>query len=294
MASAIQGPYFGTKIAFKICSLRHFFSTWEIVVEQFHLADLKHRWRDARVSAATSAVDAGDLALLAADDPDGVEVALVRKIPPDRVDEALKRVFDNSRRLALSASRRYSIRFELDDFIGLFQAAQIPCATGSWAKRSHARVSERQGCSFGANREVRMCDWYREAMDGIIMGLGETERIVRHGSQAYGDDGCLDIVFDDAPEAVADLSYAPVPTPMAGHLQQVVHAFKQRGLSLNWDGYRAGTLFYTLTPEQSDLPLCTGKGRAAHGDVIAAVRAVFPVVRVQDSSPLAVYGESTK
>jgi hypothetical protein len=226
--------------------------------------------------------------------PEVDEAEAVRQLPAELVDTALRGVFENSRKLALSASRHFSIRLELDDFQQLFLAAQLPCALGTWSARPSARVAERHGCLHGRGRETRLCDWYREAMDGMVMGLGESERVVRQRSEAYGDDGCLDVIFDDAPEAAADWTYAPVPPPLEGHLRTVVQRCAAKGFELSWLGYRAGTLFYKLTPKNSTAPLCRDNARSAHEGVAQAVHELFPTIRLQDSSPLAVYAEGTR
>src|SRR5690606_26363948 len=113
---------------------------------------------------------------------------------------------------ALSASRHFGIRFEMDDFRELLATSQIACASGRWSVRKQAVVVEAVNCPFAAGQETRFCDWFREAIDGLVMGLGETERYVRHSSLAYGDEACVDVIYDDVAEFGDDNPrYAALP-----------------------------------------------------------------------------------
>jgi len=263
-------------------------------MDEISFDDLARRWCLCRLSVARffSRPKSDQSESIGENSQD--EIALVRQVDPEKWEIALKEVYDSSRRLALSASKYFKIRFEVGDFPKLFKIASVPCATGSWDDRGSAFTSRRTDCGFGPSREVAICDWFREAMDGIVMGLGESERFVRHASQAYGDPDCVDVVFDDSPVVAGGFQYAPVPAPFTSHLKKVVTNFGEQGFKVDWLGYRSGVLFYTLIPEKSDRPLCQSKGRKAHMELEAAVKGVFPTVRIQDSSPLAVYGEGTK
>lgn len=265
----------------------------------FEYVEFSKRWLRARVSAASlgEAYDGID------DTSDSVgsasewskEIKLVSEIPLNMFDFALRDVFDKSRQLAISASRHYKVRLELADFQDLLRLSGIPCAAGEWTSRAQARVVARSGCAHGLSKNTRMCDWYREAIDGVVVGLGETERFVRHQSEAYGDEGCLDILFDDSPQLPqSELLYGPIPAPFEPQLGVAISHYKTRGFQLEWKGYRAGTVFYTLTGTDLTEALCQSRGRIAHNDLKEYVRNIFPTLRIQDASPLAVYAEGTR
>jgi hypothetical protein len=261
----------------------------------FDYTEFSTRWLRARVSAASL----GDSSLQnrVGLTEEGLlhEVELVNEIPLNMFEFALRQVFDNSRKLAISASQHHRIRLEIGDFQQLLNASALPCAQGHWTRRSQSHFVSRFGCAHGKSKNTRICDWYREAMDGVVVGLGETERFVRHRSEAYGDDGCLDIIFDDTQNLAADdMRYGPIPPPLLQHLNSVVSDWRLRGFVLAWKGYSAGTLFYTLASHDETEALCQSRGRTLHQDLTTSVREVFPTLRIQDSTPLAVYAEGTR
>lgn len=261
-----------------------------MVAEAVDFSELAERWHRARMAAIVRVLEETS----SPSPSSSSENELVSLLSDEQFEKASKAVFDNSRKLALSASRYYSVQLELEDFRKLFVEAGLPCAMGRWSVRQKAQVAERHDCPHGEMRATKLCDWYREAMDGMVMGFGENERFVRHRSAAHGDEGCLDVLFDDGPEQGEEWGYAAVPPPMLQHLTKVEHDFEQRSYKLSWLGYRAGTLFYHLVLSDPNQPLCRGTARNAHADLQRAVHEVFPTVRLHDASPLAVYGEGTR
>lgn len=165
------------------------------------IADLASRWQRARRSAlktvAESESPGADVALASVE----AEGEALRDVSAESIEKRLRDVFDNSRKLALSASKYFGVTFEIDDFRSLFVAAGVPCAQGIWERRDGAAIGTRNGCPMARVKNTHACDWYREAMDGLVMGLGQKERIVRHGSEAYGDSACVDVLFEEGPSA---------------------------------------------------------------------------------------------
>jgi hypothetical protein len=267
----------------------------ETAMLPFDYSEFSLRWLKARISAASMGENSQPQNVKMTHESQQLEVELVNEIPLNMLDFALKQVFDNSRRLAMSASQHHRIRLELQDFQELLISSSLPCAVGQWTQRSQSRYVTRTGCVHGQSKNTRICDWYREAIDGVVVGLGETERYVRHRSEAYGDEGCLDIVFDDEQNLPNDeLRYGPIPPPLEQHLNSVVSNWGLRGLKLDWKGYSAGTLFYTLAGQDPTDTLCQSRGRNLHQELQKSVRDVFPTLRIQDSTPLAVYAEGTR
>lgn len=252
------------------------------------------RWVRARLAALQQIVGEPASAVDPAQNIFEREIKLLRGLTAEQSDAALRAVFDNSRQFALSASRRFSLQFELSDFQDILSKSAIPCTSGLWQGNERSRSVETHQCPFGANSEVRICDWYREAIDGLVTGLGSNERYVRHRSEAHGDDSCLDVYFDDSDSNTKKtLRYGPVPPPMEDALRPVSVKFAGKGMLVKWSGYSAGTIFYTL--EKTDAsPLCMNLAKTSHRDFFNAVHEIFPDVRLQDAAPLAVYGEGTK
>lgn len=261
----------------------------------FSIADFLGRWSGARRAALVASTDAPHAIQGGASWDSAAEVAWVAGLNEEQLDRALRAVFDSSRKLAISASKRFSLQFDLDDFQTIFSASNIPCTAGHWTSRKAARVAEQRACPLlGTVNLQAVCQWFREAADGLVMGLGSTERYVRHRSQGYGDESCLDVIYDDGAGAEQGvLRWGPVPPPMSASLDSVVRDFARNGDTVKWVGYSAGTIFYSLN-EGSIKPLCGTKARQKHEDLFSKVHHLVPELRMQDAAPLAVYGEGTK
>jgi hypothetical protein len=271
---------------------------WDFVMA-FGMDEFCHRWQRARLSALAGSSSAiaeflAQTGLALGLSANKREADLLEQLTDSEFDQALTSVFDNSRKLALSASRYLKLQLDIDDFSQLVEAAGIPCALGQWSTRPTARVVEQTGCAYGETRRSRVCDWFREAIDGVVMGLGSTARYVRHRSAAHGDAGCCDVYFDDG-ESGRDptLRYGPVPAPMRDALRGTEVAMQQSGHSVQWIGFSAGALFYELH-SAGKAPICGKSGRAVHEKMIASVRSVLPDIHIHDAAPLAVYGEGTR
>lgn len=255
--------------------------------EHFDVTDFLERWVKARHAAlGTCLMEHGIEADTSALD----EPALLALVPPAARDQVLRRVFDNSRRLALSAARAFNLCFEVEDFASLLIAAEVPCALGTSERRPGAWVMRRPACALVENVGHFACDYYREASDGLIMGGGDDERFARHACAGHGDAECLDILYLDSSAATdAGFKWQPVPDQVSKRLRPVTEAMTALGADLEFKGYGEGTLFFTL--KSASGPNCGSTVGNLHDRLRTEVRAIFPHFRLQDVMPLAVYGD---
>lgn len=207
-----------------------------------------------------------------------------------RGNALLRAVFDNSRKLGASLAESLGVTFEIQDMQSLLEAAAPPCLSGNWSIRDRARVLERPGCAFAASAGSHACDYWREALDGLVTGLGDRERLARHACVRHGDRACVDVVFVEGSGSGPSPAWAPLPDHMAIDLQEAAEYFRRRtGIEVELKGVNEGVLHYRFAGP-------TGGG-CAPGDVPARlfgelVHARFPGLRLLDSTPQAVLSDS--
>lgn len=136
---------------------------------RFDIKDFLGRWEKARLSALRSALQ--DPVVSTSLD---VETQLLTHICSENKELLLRRVFDYSRKFGISASRYLGMSLEVQDLVEILQASPIPCFRGNWRSHNSAYVLERIGCEVVRDVGNLACDYWREALDGLIMGVGET------------------------------------------------------------------------------------------------------------------------
>ena len=269
----------------------------------FSINDFSRRWEKARISSLQLAIKSADLEgsldVLALS-----EEQLLKLVSPAQKENILRAVFDSSRKFGMNASRYFKMTFEVLDLAELLQELHIPCFQGKWRNHNSAYVLERKGCEMLANFGALGCDYWRESLDGLVVGVGEDERLARHRSQGHGDAECVDVLFTEnytpprviGAEDVAlakpkSSKYGPVPSTLRSALEPIRKRFQQMKIQLVLEGVSEGTLYYRLDADEG--VLCGAGGKLLHDSFFREVTTVCPGVAVQDCSPLAVYGGST-
>ena len=201
---------------------------------------LAARWRGARRAALNAVLqEAG-----AADDT----VLLAEALARDR-DQAQRRVFENSLRLGQGFARFHHTALTLEtlpDALDQVSGVAAPCLRGTWtAVPDEAALRlERPGCPF-RDQGPAACDWWREAISGLVLGVAAGLRHARHQSCGHGDGRCVDIIYVH-PES--PLRFGPIPAEMADALAAVarmVTAF-DTSAAVAFLGLSEGVLYYQL------------------------------------------------
>ena len=278
------------------------------VIQQFDSLDFNQRWLKARISAfpeigpEEANSESTRQASNTAKESFLVESYLVNlffthieseSMEPEEKEKAkdtlLKGIFDRSRKLAMSLSKRLGITFEVQDFQSLLTQSNIPCLKGDWTASENARTLNRKGCDYCVESGSHACDYWREALDGLVMGLGEKERLARHATVRHGDAICTDVFFTESNRSEAEaLAWGPLPEHMALDLFEIAAYFhRTTGISIILKGFREGVLFFEFT-SSTDL-LCGNSnllGLKFHG----LVKEKFPGLTLKDVTPQAVLG----
>lgn len=261
---------------------------------KFDPQDFCSRWNKARISSLRS--------VLPAENDTTDEGALLALVPEEQRPAALTKVFDCSRQLGISVSRYLGMTFEMADFSELLQQAGISCWSGRWRAHNQALVLERSGCEWGTKLGSFGCDYWREALDGLVTGAGETERLARHRSRGHGDSQCVDVLFTeeyslprivkaDGASVPARQKFGTVPDEMIQALKPLLSRFESMNVQVLLEGLSEGALYYRL--ETAEGVLCGAGGKLLHESFCKELSTRLPFVTAKDSSPLAVYGGST-
>lgn len=135
--------------------------------------DLANRWHAARRSALTNSFP---FAMSSEDE----YLQSLRSLSAIQYDELLKNIFLNSRKLGLGFQKAFGLVWDLSDLVEFLPALKSPCLHGAWEISSSARQITRSGCNGGTVGGLQYCQYWREALDGLVTGLCENERFVRH------------------------------------------------------------------------------------------------------------------
>lgn len=276
--------------------------TRDAEIPQYDPDEFNRRWLKARVSAFRSVDTENRLGLDPAAAPTlDLESGLLARFhsafateaaaESEKPQEALLRgVFENSRKLALSLAKRLGVTFEVQDFNGLLESSGIPCFQGRWSQRPLARILERKGCDFCVEAGSKVCDYWREAMDGLVMGLGEKERLARHACVRHGDQACIDVFYTEATGGEGeDLAWGPVPEHMAVDLFEATAYFQlKHKVTIDLKGFREGVLYFGFN--SSTDALC-GTSNLLTQRFRDMVREKYPGLSLKDVTPQAVLGE---
>lgn len=199
--------------------------------------DLASRWARARRAAASAIVgparaEAAEPELLAcAAEVDEVELH--------------RRLFENGARLGEGYRRFHRKTLTLAELPEVLPALGVACLQGSWelAPAEHRalrliRPPCREAC------DARHCDAWREAIDGLVVGLTDGARHTRVASRGHGQPECVDVLTMDpeSPLRWGELPEAIVPELEA--VQRFVRMFK--GADVQFLGVSEGVLLYRL------------------------------------------------
>jgi hypothetical protein len=236
------------------------------------IGDLASRWRRARL-ASLRAIDPQA--------PDGIsdDERLERALAVD-AEGAQRAVFDNSLRLGGSFARFAGRELGLDELPELLGSFPVRCLAGAWraSPDEPGAYLERSGCPSAA---AGACDWWREAISGLVLGVTGGILHARHESRGHGDARCVDVVFL---RARAPLRFGPIPEPMRPALERVrrlARAFDALA-EVAFVGLSEGTLFYELTE-----PAVAG-GIGVRSLVERELHRRLPALAVREITPRAV------
>ncbi len=196
----------------------------------------------------------------------------------------LRKLFDNTRKLGLSLVKHLGLTFELSDLVDILPSLKTTCFDGTWKPHRASYVLERPGCRLLQEQGFAACDYWREALDGLVMGLCEDERLARHKSCGHGDATCVDVLFQDR----ESVRLAPIASRLLPKLNFIQTCFASEEIDLTFKGLLENTLYYEIKP-QGKKP-CGTENKNWHDELKNMLADLTPNLKLQDSSPLAVIG----
>lgn len=191
--------------------------------------------------------------------------------------EVQKKIFSNARVLGRGFVRTYGLVLEQDDLPGVLSALPTPCSQRSIERTESSVRLLSGGCSAASE-----CARWREAFDGLVLGLSEDEvSFRRHRSVGAGDGGCADVLFATACEA-RELRYGAIPPELDIALAQMKTRLSViPGIDVDVLGCSERIIFYTAKARSSEI---------ATGDVVArAIARACPGYSAKDAAPAAVF-----
>lgn len=241
--------------------------------------DLSRRWRRARLAAARAVTGAP----AAADD----EPALTACAAETDAVELHRRLFENSARLGDGFVRFHRHRVTLDELPELLATLDSPCLTGvRWeaVPDEPTLKGTRPPCRAGC--DAATCDAWREAIDGLVLGLTGDGRHTRTASAGHGQATCVDVISCDAESAHRCGELPDEVVPVLESVQRFVRRFE--GADVRFLGVSEGVLLYQL-----DVRGCGDTRSAARAHVEATLAKKLPHLGLRELSPRPVLDGST-
>lgn len=241
---------------------------------QEELIDLGDRWRRARDAALRSVLSAGTT-------PSGLLAAALKSAP----DEAHRRVFDNSLQLGQGFARTFKVELTLEQLRDALGSLGVPCLHGtvSECEGEEAFYLERGGCANAALGPAA-CDFFREAISGLVLGITGGIRHARHESVGRGHARCLDLLHVD-PES--PLRFGAIPEELHSALERarrIARAFDST-IEVTFLGLSEGVLIYRIDRRGSQSNV------SVTALVERTVRREHPALALMEISPRSVFEE---
>lgn len=239
------------------------------------ITDLAARWRRARCSALSEVLNRRSN-----QEP---EAALLASALDEAPEQALRAAFDNSLTLGQGFRRCYSADLTLPDLVRILPELGSPCVGAQWAHRpdTAAYFSERPPCVVGSEHP-RACDYWREAVQGLVLGLTSGVHHARHESIGHGGTRCIDVLYVHSQNPAR---FAPIPEEVSAGLAALCRTARlfDSSIEIEFLGIEENVLHYTVrsNAEKNALDLTRIIQRG--------VRKRFPWLGARDVSPRAVF-----
>jgi len=240
------------------------------------VSDLAKRWQYARCAAIRAAVP---------DLPVDVDHDTLITLGLERAaDEVLRQVFDVSRRLGAGFRAYHRLDVPLSDLCDVLPRLGAPCLVRRWTRLTDESAcrGERGACSDVA-LHPRACAFWREAIDGLVLGMTSAILFARHESRGAGDDRCVDVLYVH-PQSSS--RFGPIPDEVRDELERIRRtacAFDP-SLTVTFLGISERVLYYRA--ERG------GDSGRASSTIEPAVRRQFPHLTLREVSPRPVFTEA--
>ena len=190
--------------------------------------------------------------------------------------QTLKNVFDNSLSLGRGFCRHHGLVLERADLVAVLPLLNVECANRHVDHAETFDALARAPCP-----NVSVCDYFREAIDGLVLGLSDGEVFHRrHRSAGHADENCLDVLFEPA-AGTDSLRFGAIPQAMSTELDALARRLRlMPGINVRFAGLSEGILSYEILTASADI--------AADAVVKTQSSRRFPQLTPRSVAPLAV------
>ncbi|MBK9294782.1 MAG: hypothetical protein IPM57_10140 [Oligoflexia bacterium] len=250
------------------------------------IQDIRNRWQRAREAAYKKTF---------IDQKAETEyVYTLNGLGEDKFEDFLKQIFLNSRNLGLSYQKSKGLIWEKSDFTDFVDKLGVPCLIGTWEIKTTAHVLNRKGCEGGESIGSRYCQYWREAIDGLVTGISDEVGFVRNSSISVHDDKCVDVFYDQEPSPTESIwkntnKWGALPENIKEELVSIELKFSEMKMDLKFLGLSEKKLLYKLEPKEN--LTCGSVGAIYRKQLEKLIKEKFPLFSLKDASPVAVYGE---
>jgi hypothetical protein len=210
------------------------------------------------------------------------EDAALRKVPAAGREILARRVYWNAWRLGRSAAQAHGEVNDPARLGELLGGCGLACVAGEWRADGARRRLERAGCAAAAELGAAACDYYREAVDGLVAGLSGALRYTRLASHGHGAMRCEDVLYSER-EPAARL--APVPAAVARHCAQPLARLRALGVRVELLGLAENRLHVEIAGLHGS---SCGPTRLYFDLLAEHLAKRFPALALTDASPRAV------
>lgn len=210
-------------------------------------------------------------------------LSTLENISEEKLELLLRKIFDLSRELGLKILAE-SETLNLEKITEILNSLEIPCIEDSFVfdDKNNFAKSTRNSCLCSANE--KSCQYWRESLDGLIMGLGDNERYVRHSSILYGKNpNCSDVIYDSS---LNDMRWGEIPLEISNSLNNVIEKYQKKDVQIILKGFNEKTLYFQI--KDKDTNLSGFRRKFILENMEATFNKKFPDFKLFEISPRAV------
>lgn len=165
-------------------------------------------------------------------------------------ESLFRKIFDLSRKIGLEILEKTEY-LTIKETIETINGLKIPCIDDSFKfdEKTKSANSTRKTCICNANETS--CQYWRESLDGLIMGLGDNERYVRYQSILFGkNETCVDVIYDSS---VNDLKWGEIPFEISSNLKHIIEKYQKKNVEIILKGLNEKNLYFQIKDKDSNL-----------------------------------------
>ncbi|GIW23081.1 MAG: hypothetical protein KatS3mg068_2088 [Candidatus Sericytochromatia bacterium] len=177
-------------------------------------------------------------------------LSTTNKISLDKEKEELflKEIFDLGRVIGLEILKEKDKELSLKEILDEIYKLNISCFKGDLKIDNNFIKIERTNCPY-TSANYFICLYWREFIDGFIMGIGNKERYSRHASIKYGlNNFCTDIIYYNNDQKYR---WSNLPEDVLNFIKLQNKKYSVKNIQIEGVGFNERTLFYKIKDNSS-------------------------------------------